>query len=237
MLVGLVAGLWAAPGNELDDHDGLDRSMRFSACEVIPLVTRIFLPPRVQHYRLPELREAELPRISPSARQCLVTCRSFHQRSRLLGSSDEFNCRYSFLERWTTFLNNVIVPLHRSPLLPLQLRRGKHLDGPEHHEELQRYLELNYAIDHESGIRVCMDEALFFTLGYPILHEYTSTSLAQRSSLVAGHTYGLRDPPLSRLWIRAPFIGIFLGLTATSSALGYIAIGKVRSVQRGVRTH
>ena len=36
-----------------------------------------------------------------------------------------------------------------------------------------------------------MDEALipFLMMGCPILHEYTSTALAQRYSLVATHTY------------------------------------------------
>ena len=41
----------------------------------------------------------------------------------------------SFIEM-DGFLDNVILPLHRSPLLPLQLRRGKYrsVDGPEHHD-------------------------------------------------------------------------------------------------------
>ena len=90
-----------ATGNELDDHDGLDRSMRWLACEVIPLVTLRFLPPRVQHYWLPEAQRRRVPD------------------------------RYSFHERWTIFLNNVIVPLYRSPLLPLQLMQG---NCTEHHD-------------------------------------------------------------------------------------------------------
>ena len=46
------------------------------------------------------------------------------------------------------------------------------------------------------GVRVWMDEALipFLMMGYPIVHEYTSTSLGQRYSHVEAHTYGLRDP-------------------------------------------
>ena len=143
-------------GNELDDHDGLDRSMRWLACEVIPLVTLRFLPPRVQHYWLPEAQRRRVPD------------------------------RYSFLERWTIFLNNVIVPLHRSPLLPLQLMQG---NCPEHHD-CQRVERSYRARDGCTGLD---GRALFFTVGSPTLHEYTSTSLVQRSSLVAGHTYELRE--------------------------------------------
>ena len=47
----------------------------------------------------------------------------------------------------------------------------------------------------EIGISVWMDEALipFLTMGCPILHEYTSTTPAQRYSHVTPHTYELRD--------------------------------------------
>ena len=44
MLVVPVAGLWFTPGNELDDHDGLDRSMRCLACEVTPCNAEIPTP-------------------------------------------------------------------------------------------------------------------------------------------------------------------------------------------------
>ena len=59
-----------------------------------------------------------------------------------LGSSDEFK---QLPREMDGFLDNVIVPLHRSPLLPLQLTQG---NCPEHHDwrELQleeRLLEVN----------------------------------------------------------------------------------------------
>ena len=57
-----------------------------------------------------------------------------------------------------------------------------------------------------------MDEALipFLTMGCPILHEYTSTTPAQRYSHVTPHTYELRD-----LQQRLPVIGSLRRLEAT----------------------
>ena len=147
-----------AMGNELDDHDGLDRSMRWLACEVIPLVTLRFLPPRVQHYWLPEAQRRRVPD------------------------------RYSFLERWTIFLNHVIVPLHRSPRLPLQLMQG---NCPEHHD-CQR-VERSYRV--RDGCTGLDGRALFFTLGSP---HCPGCGSAHPSSVSSSASWVVEPPQLAR---------------------------------------
>ena len=79
-----------------------------------------------------------------------------------------------------------MVPLHRSPLLPLQLMQG---NCPEHHD-CQRVERSYRARDGCTGLD---GRGALLHGGSPTLHKYTSTSLVQRSSLVAGYTYGLRD--------------------------------------------